>query len=443
MAYSKNKFFVNFKNMFWSYSNIFIFINILLWLFTFIFYQNRRKYFGAGSLLLLFYLSIAVIGLILFNHPYTVGDYKDIKLFPFLYLYAMLIIASLPVLKFKEREITHIQQPSNRALNVIYFIVIIASLLQLGTIVTDFSSGLSRMLLDNSVGSELYGEMISNYDKAGDRQIKNLPAIISNLTYNICILLLFYNLTRERKNKYIILGLSISVLLFILSSIAVGGRGGAVNTIFTVFITYILLRNLMSDKIRKKVRHIGIIIVSLIAIPVILITISRFGGEEDDNDYIFYSMQWYYGQAFLNFNNYGLDANGIRNGDRTASLFKQIIWDDTPKNYLERREKYSYMEMDESVFYTFVGDFTLDYGPYISFLIFAGFCMLITSKLKIDNQTILFHQLVLLYLVVCICMQGAMSLFPFADMGGNLTLITFILVYFWFKIDYNIQLKKE
>lgn len=427
--------------MFWSNSNIYLFINFIIWLITFIFYQKRRKYFGAGSLLLLFYLSIAFVGIHLFNNPFSDVVFEDIKLFPFLYLYVMLILASLPVLKFKESEITHIQQPSDMALNIVCFIVIISSMFQLIPIFTDFSNGLSRMLVDNSAGAEIYNDMISNYDEAGSGTIHNLPAIICNLTSNISILMLFYYLTRERKNKYIIVGLSISILLLILGSIAIGGRGGVINILFTVIITYILLRKLMTDKIRKKIKQIGIIAISLIAIPIMLITYSRFG--EDGDDYVLHSMEWYYGQSFLNFNNYGLDANGIRNGDRTAALFKQIVWNDTPRNYLERRNKYSNMKMDESTFYTFVGDFTLDYGPILSFFIFACFFPFILTKTKILNQTILFHQLVLIFLVVCICIQGAMSLFSFADIGGNLCLITLVLFYFWFKIDYNIQRRKN
>ena len=55
-------------------------------------------------------------------------------------------------------------------------------------------------------------------------------------------------------------------------------------------------------------------------------------------------------ESFLFFNNYGLDADGIRYGDRTANLFKQIIWDDTPHNYMERRDKYPHLKIDDYYF---------------------------------------------------------------------------------------------
>lgn len=425
--------------MFWNNNNIFLLINILLWLFTFTFYQKGRKQLGSGSFLLLLYLSMALIGMHLFNNPLSQWMFKDLELFPFIYLYAMIMLMTLPILKLNEQNIVTIQEPSNRALNIICIIIILAALSQIVTIVTDFSTGLSRMLSDNTAGAELYQNMLSNYDQAGDKTIKNLAAIISNLFSNISILMLFYYLTKEQKNKYIVVGLLLSVLLLPLSSIAIGLRGGAVNILLTTFMSYILLRNFLSVKIRKKIKQIGIITAFLISIPVMLITVSRFG--ENDNESTLFSMEWYYGQGFLNFNNYGLDAGGIRNGDRTAALFKQIIWSDTPRNYLERREKYSFMAIDESVFSTFVGDFTLDYGPVISFLIFVFLSIFLIVKTKVLNQVILFHQLILIYFVICICIQGAMGLFPFSDVGGNLTLLTFLLVYFWFKFDYYTQKK--
>lgn len=423
--------------MFWSDSNIFLLINILLWLFTFILYQKWRRYFGIGSLLLLFYLSFAVVGFHLFNHPQAVGWFKDIRLFPYVYLYVMLLLATLPVLKFNEMETSYIQEPSKWVLYLISMVIIVSALSQLFSIVTNFSNGLSKMLVDTSAGEELYSETLSTADQAGDGKIENIAAIISGMFSNISILLLFYFLSWRQKNKYMIAGLSLAVMLYVLSSIATGARGATINIILTVFFTYVLFRNFMLDKTRRLVRRIGIVVIFLILVPITLITISRF--DQNDNFGTLYSIEYYYGQSFLNFNNYGLDAGGIRNGDRTASLFKQLIWDNTPRNFLERVDKYSNMKMDESVFYTFVGDFTLDYGHTISFFLFFFASIFFVQKTKVRSNTILFHQLVLFYFILCICVQGTMTLFSFSDIGGNLNIIAFVLTYFWFKIDYAKQ----
>lgn len=71
---------------------------------------------------------------------------------------------------------------------------------------------------------------------------------------------------------------------------------------------------------------------------------SRFGKEQAG---VGGFINWYVGQGSLYFNNNGLDAGGIRYGDRTINLFKRIIDPDTPKNFVERRDKYHNLELDD------------------------------------------------------------------------------------------------
>jgi len=98
--------------------------------------------------------------------------------------------------------------------------------------------------------------------------------------------------------------------------------------------------------------------------------------------------------------------------------------------------------MDESVFYTFVGDFTLDYGAIVTAFIFLLFSFLFVRKTKVIGNTIQIHQLFLLFFILCVCVQGQVGLFTFADVGGNLKIIAFILVYFWFKLNIKPHVKK-
>lgn len=58
----------------------------------------------------------------------------------------------------------------------------------------------------------------------------------------------------------------------------------------------------------------------------------------------------------LVFNNYGMDANGIRYGDRTAPLIRKLLGLKTSTNYYERRFVYSKMLVNDSYFITFIGD---------------------------------------------------------------------------------------
>lgn len=421
-------------------NNILLVVNLLFYIITFFIYIRKRPLASVGSALLLFYSSLAFVSLLLFNHPYS--DYLDLKLFPFIYLFALLLLSFAPILKYHEEEITSIQQPSKLAIGIVCTIVIIASVTRIIEVYTNFSSGMSEMLTNSDGGVSLYNETLENFDSQGDGKITNLASIIGNAFSDILVLFFFYFLTLEKKNKFYLGGLFLSIIIVMLTSISSGLRGSVVLLLITMIFVYLLMKNQINEIIRKKIKKIGIIFFSIISIPIVLITISRFNERDGQNDFLSYSLEWYYGQAFLNFNNYVLDSNGIRNGDRTASLFKQLVFDDTPKNYLERVDKYAHMSIDESIFSTFVGDFVLDYGATAAFFIFLFASVFFIRKTKTENGRILFHQLILLYFLLCVVVQGGIGLFTFADVSGNLRILVFILVYFWFKFDYYILQNK-
>ena len=94
--------------------------------------------------------------------------------------------------------------------------------------------------------------------------------------------------------------------------------------------------------------------------------------------------------------------------------------------------------MNDDVFYTFVGDFTLDFGPYFTPVIFILFAVFINRNTKAKNRQIFVHQLLLIYFVACICIQGGMTLFTYSD-TRNLRIITLIIAIICFKLDYEKQ----
>lgn len=123
-----------------------------------------------------------------------------------------------------------------------------------------------------------------------------------------------------------------------------------------------------------------------------------------------------------------MDDNGIRYGDRTINLVKRLIDSDTPRNYIERRQKYHNLDIDDNLFTTFVGDFTIDFGPIVAVIIFVVFNLYVIRNVRIRAGTIHLHQMLLLYVTLCICVQGGMSLFSYSD-TSNIKLLTFALFY--------------
>jgi len=420
-------------------SNINIVLYILAWIATIILYHIKKKCFDAGSILLFTYLIYAITSLLLYNSSFY--EFNRIKIFPIIYLYLMLMLAFWPILKYNVNKIDEIQKIPTVYLYAISIIFIVASFVQLPNIIFDFASDIKRLLTDSSGGQDLYNEAKVVRFSIGDGKISNLASIISNAFGKFGILLFFYYLTLKKRSKLILIGLFISSILSIIINISLGQRGPILETLLSFIITYFALRKFFQPKVNRIIKIIGSSLLLASLIPIFVLTISRFG---DSSQGSMSSIYYYGGQQNLYFNNYGLDDGGIRYGDRTFPLFKRMVgFEDVPHNFMERRIKYPNLKINDEVFSTFVGDFTLDFGPIIASLIFLFFTLFVIIKIKIRNGIIRFHQLILLHFVMNVCMIGGLKLYPFSDVGGNIQLIVYFIAYLFFRLDYNIRFLRQ
>ena len=412
-------------------SNIYIIIFILFWITKIVLYQKKKKIFDAGSLLLFFYLFYSTMSLILFN--ITEDEYNSIKLFPFIYLFSMLMLVFYPILKY-DYVTTKIQKPSNFILNLVSIIFIIFSILQIPEIISNFQESIIKLLVDSEGGLDMYNEAMAESTSLGNGVISNLPSIITNSYGNFGILLLFYYLTLNNRNKIILIGLFISCTIGILINISLGQRGPIVETLLVMIISYFTFRKIYQSRVNNLIRRIGIALLALVAIPIIALTQSRFSDFQGGSNS---SVIYYVGQENLNFNNYALDNGGLRYGDRTFTIYKKMLgFEKVPNNFWERRFKYPNLKINDEVFIGFVGDFTLDFGPFITPFIFIFFIIFILKKTIVRNNVIYFHQLILLHFLMSICMIGGMKLYPFSFFVGNLQLIVYFIAYFLFKFSH-------
>jgi len=418
-------------------NNILLVLFIIAWIVTFAKYQKKKRYFDAGSIIIFSYLIYSISSLFLYNDPFFGAEFTQLHLFPFIYLYLMLMLAALPVFKFDELKIIEIQKPSNVLFNTISIIIIVSTLAYLPEGLTNVVPGIKRILLDSTGGLDIYKETMNASDamNIGDGKISNLPSIIAGVLSDIGILMLFYNLTLKKRNKFITIGLLIACIFPILYNIAISQRGPVMNRMVTIIISYFALRKFIPRNINNVIKITGIILIIAITIPITVITTSRF--DRLGSGGIKSSLFYYTGQENLNFNIYGLDNGGLRYGDRTFPMFKRMLgFDNVPHNFYERRTKYPHLKINDEVFIGFVGDFTLDFGPFVAPLIFIFFTFFILSHTRVRNGRILFHQLILVHFVMCICIQGGMKLFSYAD-TGNLKIISMFLAYIAFRLDYE------
>lgn len=405
-------------------NNILAFTYLVIWIATFIWYHYKYPSLDAGSAVIGMYIIYATFSILAINDELFSMAFNPLKLAPYIYLYGMMMVALAPITYTHFHPTNVIENPHTKVFIFLSWFIFVCAILMLPKTLSDQTGGLTSILSDASAGNEAYSEQVDKVSSSGS-SIRNLPAVIYNSLSDFPPFLFFYFLTLQKKSKVTMSALIIVLLISIYIPISQGLRGGTVTALLTILGSYMLFRKYLSKKTNKIITRIGSAAVVMIAIPIIAITISRFGKEQAG---VSGFINWYVGQGSLYFNNYGLDNGGIRYGDRTMNLFKRVIDKDTPKNFVERRDKNRFLEIDDNFFSTFVGDFTLDFGPIVPVFIFLIFNTLIIFLIKPKNNKLKVYQLLLVYLIACICLQGGMTLYSYSDLGA-LRLITIALAY--------------
>lgn len=408
--------------------NILVVVYFLMWVVTFILYHRKYRNLDGGSVIIGSYFCYAFFSILTLNNPITFWDYYDyhhLTVFPFIYLFVMLIIALSPAIRYHNNPASKIEAPNSFILYALSAIIILSALALFPNIIANMGDGLIKLVTDTDAGKDAYEEQLKNAADSGSG-ITNIPAIIFNALSEIAIFLFFYFLTMKRKNIWVVGGLGFAILVAVLQPIMAGQRSLVIYTVLTVILAFFFFKQFFSDILKKAMRYVGIVALALTMVPVIAITVSRFSQYRQSTvtDYV----NWYIGQGNIYFNNYGLDDNGIRYGDRTLNLVKRVISSNASDNFVERRDTFSNLYVNDDIFTTFVGDFTIDYGPVMAFLIFFIFNAWVLFKTRAQDGKIKIQQAILLYFSMCVCMQGGMTLFTFAD-TANLKMFCMFALY--------------
>ena len=397
---------------------------LALWILTLVWYQMKEHSFDGGSAVIMTYIVYATFSLLTILNPLFSTLFDPLRLFPYIYLYLMMMIALMPLISHHLHPADRIEEPSTRVLPLTAGIIIVSSILLLPDIIQNFGTGIVKLFTDTEAGKEAYMEQSSNAEDAGG-SISNLPAVIYNMLSDLAVFLCFFYMTLGKKRIIMTALLFFSIIIGLLIPIMNGQRGGLIISFLTVIGGYMLFKRYLSKKINRIVSVLGIVMVIGVTLPIVAITMSRFGNKAAG---VGGFVSWYVGQGSLYFNNSALEAGGTRHGDRTINLIKRVVYPDTPKNYSERRDKYRNLKIDDNIFSTFVGDFTSDFGPVTAAVIFVIFFFYVTMRIRPDNGTIKVHQLLLLYFALCISMQGGIALFSYSD-TGNLRMFALLGLY--------------
>lgn len=401
---------------------------LILWIVAFAWYHVKRFVMDSGTVIIGMQVIYAVFSVLTLTDPLFSAAYEELSLFPYIYLFSMLMIAMLPIIMNHIDSPKTIADPNTRIMHIVSIILAVTAVLQIPDVLSEGSGGIMKLITDVDAGKEAYEETAESMSEAGG-SISNVPAVIFNMLTDFIPFFLFYFLTKKSKNYWVIIGLFIALLMSVVLPVSRGQRAGTVQGILTIIATFFMFRMYMPALTRKIIMSLGVSVVLLVSIPVIAITYSRFGEKAAGATGF---VTWYVGQGSLYFNNFGLDAGGTRNGDRTINLVKRVIDPSTPKNYVERRDKYPNLKIDDYFFVTFVGDFVIDFGPIIATIIIIVFSIVAWRGIRPRDGTITIYQLLLLHFVLCVNIQGGMTLFSYSD-TGNLRIFAYLMLYIYMR----------
>lgn len=412
------------------YSDILILaVYIVAWLAVFGFqFKRNRKSLGPANMIFLFYAIFSGISLALLCSYYFSANGSGLKIFPLVYLFVLLLVGAAPVIKFENAKVRTITRPNEKLFTIFLWFFIGVSLIRIPAIFSSLSDGLVTLLISDQGGSDLYLETRSNA-VASDNHVSNLIAIFYNFFSDFGIFLFYYYLTRKKRKKILSIFLLFALLVRLVAPLASGQRTDTVLSLLTIIISYFIFRPFMETGVRRKIRNALIIMGIIVALPFMALTLSRFG---DSSNGVLGGMMDYAGQSTLNFQQC-LESNMTRHGDRTCAEFKRLLgFQDVPVDIDSRRLKYANLPIDDYYFYTYVGDFVLDFGPLATVFILCFFAALFCSMIKVRSHKISFHNLLIVYFVCSICVPGYLYLFPYSHMA-NFQIITIFLVYFTFR----------
>lgn len=409
----------------------------IIWIIFFLCLCKNFKKNITSIFITIFYVIYSILAIFLYNNNDFGIGYNSLTLFPYLYLFVMIYLSMTPIISYDHSNIKGLIRPSSPLIDTFTYTFIILALISLPSTISELRTGIVLLIVDSSGGADLYKD--AHGGGLESKGIAAIPKYLFSIFSYISIIIFFYYLTLPKPKKFVLIGLIITMVYNLLRPLSLGLRTDTVMAIFAFMAAYIIMYKWIPKRRNKILLTLASIVGGIVISLMLILSISRFGdragGVGGTNlDYI--------AQASLNFNNYGLDAGGIRYGDRTCRVFKEMVgFSDVPNGIIERRQKYHSMKMNDSIFYTFVGDFTLDFGPIVTVILFILYALILIQLTKCKrNGVISFSKLILVYLAVLIPLQGGMYLFTFSD-GGNYSLLAFAFTSIVFKLKKNYKKK--
>lgn len=427
------------------WSNLLLFVYTILWLLLYKKQRGRGKSVKPVSVILLSYAVYSICSIVIYNtHMYIPGvtSYNGLRLLPFIYLFISLIAFLYPAIVYEKLGVSYVQKPSCNLVSIVLITYVVCRLILIPQMINMTKEGMVLLFASEDGGAYLYEfreDYMDQYENKGGI-IVSMAGVYTSFLSDIFYFLFFYYLTLNNKRKWLVILAIFAIVLDIISPFGYGNRTDPVMVLFAVIMAATLFFGGYNSKLKKTIKIAAIIGAIIVAVPMAILSMSRFMSESSDT--ILTGTVGYVGQGNLNFNQLVWDTQDTRHGDRIMNLYKGILGFKTTNGVIGTRDKYSQMKIGDELFSTYVGDMVLDFGKFGTAIIILVSVLLFLALTKPRDHTILFHQLLLLYFILCVAMKGGFYLFPYAY-GRAAVFISYIFFYVLFSIDYSMKNKDK
>ncbi len=341
-----------------------------VYIFLFLLYSFVRKKFSinATSFLFLLYAFSGVCSYIFYLFSNGVNrNYSNITTTPFIYLVLCIIISLLPIYRYDNFSPQIVISKRQFAIidSLSYVLVFCCVLPLIETIVYLPNAFSSDTFIGEMYDKRLMGIHVQDYLSWISRKFYYVIMLCS-LLLPVC---LFVQLKKKAVNTKLVIGLVFSVILDALHNMINGGRSSFMQNLLYIIIVYFLFKNQISNNNRNKIRIGGLIAMSVSALAMMVVTISRYINDNSgiyDNSFIWLTL--YAGEGPLNFNNDLWYVDKTVGGYKTCGLIIGVLSGHfvTVKDLWELGDK---LGVAGNIFYTWIGTLCMDWGKLSTFII--------------------------------------------------------------------------
>lgn len=364
------------------------------------FYYIKKKGFCINTYPMVLWAISSIASINYFLSPYRFHSFNDeITLIPYIYLFILVWISFIPLIRFDYKKIENITINHSIYKSISWFIILLSCSVFFQNLHYFFNNMLSEQAFLDAYASKHDGTL-----KIFTGFSNNLMQYCRYFKGLIPIFFIFSFTNFVRSNKYIQIGLLISLMNLFLNYMNTASRFALLTDFLLIFFLYLLLYKYFNTRIKKIANIIGITTASILAIAIIFITLQRFEENSKASGGFDYTLSLYAGESFLNFNGDMWNMSHTTEGENCLGYFiyKFNGEESTVRNYMTL-EKIVHRRMN--VFYTFIGDYYTDCGR-IGTIILVLILTLIFSKVLQAKKSISIGTIILFSTYVKVLLLG-------------------------------------